>query len=208
MGIYKNILSLLLGFFIGFVPMKINYNRLEKTTITSLLQTEKCINRWKETTTNLKECISQLNDCASVLNDQDVDPEILNWVLQNSDHKIPIYFLKQVIQEAKKYPNYKLILAIIKEESNFNPFVISKKGAVGLVQVMPNIWLRELKENGIVSDKRQLFNYKKNIAACNYILEKYKNQFGDLDMVLLRYSGNANKYSFRVKANLIELGEG
>ncbi len=81
-----------------------------------------------------------------------------------------------------------LIKAIVKVESNFNPYALSPKGAYGLMQLMPNTAAllkvdRENPEENLIGG----IQYLKTLAL------KYK----DLDKVLAAYNagpGNVDKY--------------
>ncbi|MBS1151022.1 MAG: Lytic transglycosylase, catalytic [Myxococcaceae bacterium] len=74
-----------------------------------------------------------------------------------------------------------LVLAIIAEESAFDPKAISNVGAVGLMQVMPH-WKRVL---GITGD---LKDPDLNIRAGLQILGFYLEMYGDVEMALTAYN--------------------
>ena len=74
-----------------------------------------------------------------------------------------------------------LVLAIIAEESGFDPKAISSVGAVGLMQVMPH-WKKVL---GITGD---LTDPETNIRAGLQILGFYLEMYQDLDMALTAYN--------------------
>ncbi len=74
-----------------------------------------------------------------------------------------------------------LVLAIIAEESGFDPKAVSNVGAVGLMQVMPH-WKRVL---GITGD---LTDPDTNIRAGLQILGFYLEMYQDLDMALTAYN--------------------
>lgn len=100
--------------------------------------------------------------------------------------------------EIRKYKEAKLLEAIIKVESNYNPIAISNKGALGLMQIMPNIWGKELREAGIIENDLDYFDIKKNIRAGNFILAKYNKIYKNPKLVLTKYSGGAKNYCQKV----------
>ena len=74
-----------------------------------------------------------------------------------------------------------LVLALISEESAFDPKAVSPVGAIGLMQVMPH-WKRVL---GITGD---LTDPDTNIRAGLQILGFYLEMYQDLDMALTAYN--------------------
>jgi soluble lytic murein transglycosylase len=79
-----------------------------------------------------------------------------------------------------------LIRAIIKVESDFNPYAVSKKGAMGLMQLMPDT----AQEMDVVSS----FEPSDNIRGGSRYLRKLVDLFdGDLRLVLAAYNAGPNR---------------
>ena len=111
------------------------------------------------------------------------------------DHKMRIKILKLVHHEARRVRvEPELVLAIIEVESNFNPFAVSRVGAVGLMQVMP-FWVKE-----IGKPKDNLFRINTNLrygcTILRYYLDKEK---GNQTRALARYNGSAGKWKYPSK---------
>ncbi|EES50438.1 lytic transglycosylase domain-containing protein [Clostridium botulinum] len=89
---------------------------------------------------------------------------------------------KAVEEASRKYGvDSNLILGIIKQESDFNPNVVSSAGAMGLMQLMPE----NCKEDG-VSDP---FNIEQNINGGVKQLKGYIDRYnGNVEMALMAYN--------------------
>jgi soluble lytic murein transglycosylase-like protein len=96
-----------------------------------------------------------------------------------------------VDEASKKYGiDKELILAIIKQESNFDPKAVSYVGACGLMQLMPET----AKELG-VSDP---FDIRQNIMGGTKYIKQLLDQFKDIKLALAAYNagpGNVMKYN-------------
>jgi len=117
-----------------------------------------------------------------------VSKDLVEWIYDNS--KLPKSTAKEIsefIYENCKYPH--LIHGIIMRESNFKIFSYRKDTKVyGLGQITYDIWKDEIKQFD-VNEARDLYDWKKNILAINYIFNKYYEETGDLREALKKYVG-------------------
>ena len=106
---------------------------------------------------------------------------------------IPVYsnqaerlFHPIIIQTANLYQiDPALIKAIIMAESGYNPRAISKNGAIGLMQIMP--------ETAQELNVEDIFNPKQNIDGGVRYFKQLVNQFGgDLKLALAAYNAGSN----------------
>lgn len=96
--------------------------------------------------------------------------------------------------------DYRLILAVMKVESNFREGAISRKGAVGLLQIKPSVGRSVAKDVGIEwKGKAQLHEPEKNIRIGVFHLAVLINRFVSLQTALSAY----NKGQKRVKMRAV-----
>ena len=95
------------------------------------------------------------------------------------------------------HPNPKLIIAIIEVESKWNHLAVSKRGAIGLMQVLP---LSAMWHAGF--SREELFCPEKNIIAGCKILLAYQRTSPSLRMALIKYSGGAEGYYEKVMSQM------
>lgn len=88
-----------------------------------------------------------------------------------------------VREASQKYGvNESLILAIIKQESDFDSTCVSSAGASGLMQIMPSNY-----SHLGISDP---FDVNQNINGGTKLLKEYLNQYnGNIEMALMAYNG-------------------
>lgn len=101
---------------------------------------------------------------------------------QSPSKPIPHSYLLKIKMLAKKYNlREDLIVAVIKSESSFDPYAISKKGAIGLMQLMPET----AKQYGV----RNRFNVSQNLEGGIKHLKYLHRKFnGNIPLTLAAYN--------------------
>jgi len=87
-----------------------------------------------------------------------------------------------------------LVLAVVKVESSWRSNAVSKKGALGLMQVMP-FWRELLPEAFKLYTVEDLLDPEKNLHAGCYVLARYIESSSSLSEALQKYSGGKKGYS-------------
>ena len=100
----------------------------------------------------------------------DIDLSLARNIARHTHHYAALY---------KRDPD--LVLAIIAEESRFNPNAQSPMGALGLMQVMPQ-WEKVLGISGSLKDPEVSIKY--GLQVLGFYMEMYK----DIEMALTAYN--------------------
>jgi len=97
---------------------------------------------------------------------------------------------KSVYKESRKYDiDYRLVLAVMKVESNFKSEAISRKGARGLLQIKPSLAKYISKDTGIeVEEVTILHEPEKNIKIGVNYLSRLIDMFENLTSALHAYN--------------------
>ncbi len=120
--------------------------------------------------------------------------EILSGYIPPPEEKEPekaipadVPFREIIAKECQKTGlDVKLVIAVIKVESNFNPRAVSPKGAKGLMQLMPSVE----KDEGVT----RVFDPKENIAAgVRYLKRLIDACEGDLGLALAAYNAGLKR---------------
>jgi soluble lytic murein transglycosylase-like protein len=120
-----------------------------------------------------------------------MEPRLRPFIADYADR---VDILDHVYCEAKRDPSLRLppdlILALIEVESRFDPWAVSRAGAVGLMQVMP-FWPTQL------GMQNQLVRAAPNIRMGCEILRYYlRAEHKDWKRALARYNGSAGRTEY------------
>lgn len=92
--------------------------------------------------------------------------------------------------------DFSLVVGVMEVESAFNPFAESKKGAIGLMQVMPTVWAGEF---DVVEEHKDLYGIKTNIEVGCEVLKHYlEKREGNVARALKDYNGGGSDYAKKV----------
>lgn len=113
---------------------------------------------------------------------------IVNFVV------FPKKYKNYVLEFAEKYDlEPALVYATIKQESDFDKFAVSKSGALGLMQILPNTAKWIAGELEIDYNEELIFEPKYNIEFGCFYLNYLFNKFSDLDVVICAYNAGEGK---------------
>ncbi len=93
-----------------------------------------------------------------------------------------------------------LITCIIEVESSFRVNAVSKKGAVGLMQVKPSV-ANAIAEKIMGKENFDLYNPEDNITLGTYYLAKLIERFDNLETALLAYNLGPTRVGESIKSN-------
>ena len=116
---------------------------------------------------------------------------------------IPDVVAKEVAAQVVKLTKeegvpFSLIVGLIEVESHFKPWAVSKKGARGLMQVMP-FWVKNKKVDLGIKSKYELHSIKTNIKAGIKVFKYHlKETDNDINKGLYFYVGKDNTYANKV----------
>ncbi len=124
-----------------------------------------------------------------------VDPGYQLFLRESRPRPSPSRYDNIIREFSEKYEvDYHLVRAVIKVESDFDPSVVSEKGARGLMQLMP--------ETAQDMNVKNVFNPRENIEGGVKYLRKLLDMFeDDLPLTLAAYNAGENvvkQYNFQI----------
>ncbi|HVN96950.1 MAG TPA: lytic transglycosylase domain-containing protein [Syntrophorhabdaceae bacterium] len=114
--------------------------------------------------------------------------------LSTTDDKLKT-IATSVYEESQKYDiDYRLVLAVMKVESNFQNEAISRKGARGLLQIKPTLARYISKDAGVeIKGTKTLHEPEKNIKIGVNYLSKLMDMFDNITAALHAYNAGPTK---------------
>jgi soluble lytic murein transglycosylase-like protein len=111
-----------------------------------------------------------------------VTSDSVTYIGSAASSKVPSKYRAKIKKLAQKYGlEESLITAVIRAESGFNPFAVSKKGAVGIMQLMPDTARKYSVMNRYNEDQ----NMDAGVRHLKYLYKKYN---GNLPLTLAAYN--------------------
>ncbi len=110
-------------------------------------------------------------------------------------HQKPTLYQLATAVAARQGLDPKLVRAVVTVESSWRPGAVSRKDAIGLLQVHHPTW-------GHKWTRRQLKDPEQNLLAGTTILRKYLKESGTLKEALRKYSGGESGYYEKVKKQM------
>ncbi len=128
---------------------------------------------------------AEISDLRTLIN-RDITEELICLKILVLRPRVPNHTAREIAAAIYKYAQRfqrdpDLILSIMRIESGFDPRAVSKMGAMGLMQVMPQ-WI------DVLDIQCDLHDPECNIKYGLQILGAYEQLYGDLDMALTAYN--------------------
>jgi len=109
----------------------------------------------------------------------------------------PIQYQEEIETNAKRYAmDPRLIAAVIRVESNFEPAAVSPKGAIGIMQIMPDTaeWILKQDDFGNITTQQAGKRADAGIRLGAWYLKELLRQFdGDMVKSLAAYNAGPGK---------------
>ncbi|ADL08388.1 lytic transglycosylase domain-containing protein [Thermosediminibacter oceani] len=126
----------------------------------------------------------------------------ISWFLK---YLYPLRYEEYIVRYAAEYEvDPYLVAAVIKVESNFSPTAVSPKGAIGLMQLMPETARWAADQMGVRNFNGDLFNPELNIRIGTWYLSMLIKEFdGDTNMALAAYNGGTGNVKEWIKNGVL-----
>ncbi|MGQ9609714.1 MAG: lytic transglycosylase domain-containing protein [bacterium] len=119
----------------------------------------------------------------------------INMLCPSLNYEDSLFYAEIIREECKKYCyDWELILALMKAESNFKSTSVSRKGAVGLMQVMPKTagWISS-KVGAKYEGVNFLHNPEYNIRLGIHYFDMMYRKFDNLEKAITAYRIGPNR---------------
>jgi soluble lytic murein transglycosylase-like protein len=104
-------------------------------------------------------------------------------------HSVPLHYKKKIENLTQKHDlREDLVIAVANAESSFNPFAVSPKGAVGIMQLMKDT----ARHYGVINRYNAHENIEAGVKHLKYLYEKYQ---GNIPLTLAAYNAGEEAVS-------------
>jgi soluble lytic murein transglycosylase len=120
--------------------------------------------------------------------------EQVSIALQKRAHPLPPELEGFVMKYSQEYSvPPEIILSVIKAESSFRITVVSNRGAIGLMQIMPGTFDDLMKWKGETHEHGMLYDPETNIRYGTFFLNYLYRRFGNWEIVFAAYHTGQNR---------------
>jgi soluble lytic murein transglycosylase-like protein len=104
-------------------------------------------------------------------------------------HAVPLHYQEKIQALTQKHQvREDLVIAVAKAESSFNPFAVSPKGAVGIMQLMKET----ARQYGVINRYNAQENIEGGVKHLKYLYDKFG---GNIPLTLAAYNAGENAVS-------------
>lgn len=104
-------------------------------------------------------------------------------------HGVPLHYKEKIQALTQKHRvREDLVIAVAKAESSFNPFAVSPKGAVGIMQLMRDT----ARQYGVINRYNAQENIEAGVRHLKYLYEKFR---GNIPLTLAAYNAGEEAVS-------------
>ena len=148
-----------------------------------------------EFATLFARCTALEKQCTAVQKLRELQEESLYSYIRKNYKKIPELVAREIAKQtvlitAEKNAPFIIIAGVMEVESAYNPTVVSKAGARGLMQVMPKIWVKEF---DYLNRGHDLHEIALGIRAGVDVYLHYYKATGTTDGALAKYFGSGTQ---------------
>jgi hypothetical protein len=171
--------------------VRINY----ASTIESLKEENRQLERYKTEVIHLRKENSELYDKIENLNSKEGENEELSDFMRSLQPKLDVEVSKiiatKIIESANEFGfPPALIASLMYRESSFNMIAVSSAKCVGLMQINPSAHVDKIEEMEL--EYHDLFSINENIKLGCMILHEYYSSEKDIRKALTRYVGGSH----------------
>lgn len=148
-------------------------------------------------------CISGIAFCKEEPKNQTIVAEIFKFLKEQkislNENKV-LTMARTIYQESQEQGvDYRLVLAIIRVESNFRPHITARDGSTGLMQLQPSLAKGIARKKGeTYQGAKDLKEPEKNIKFGTYHVAKLMEDYDNVSAALHVYNAGAQRAKIRL----------
>lgn len=163
-----------------------NNNHQELFIITSILSDKSIVMGFVNQSSPKNELQEAYGKCGEQYNNTWIEPEPFEVADPLEGKELYIFYIAQICEQYYPDVDPYIAMAVMQCESNYNPNIMSKAGAVGLMQVIPKYHLRRAEKYGL----NDIWDPYTNIICGIDLLSDLYYSYGSWERGLLGYNNS------------------